>query len=188
MTSSCRRRAASYEGRVARLGLWLWKAGIVADPSSPFQTGRATGINSDAKYRFERGVDPGFVVPGIELATQLVLALCGGTPSEVTIAGAAPKMGKAVAFNPDHVRTLAGVEVPAKRQTEILESLGFSVSGAGNALQVTPPSWRRDVEGSADLVEEVEAGWRGHPHRDAEHTWLPMDHHDGPYAGALLRS
>ncbi|MGE3142746.1 MAG: phenylalanine--tRNA ligase subunit beta [Hyphomonadaceae bacterium] len=128
------------------------------DPLRTFQTGRATGINSDAKYRFERGVDPGFVVPGLELATRLILDLCGGEPSEVMIAGEAPAPPKPIVFDPDHVRALAGLSVSPTRVRAILKALGFETSpeGAGSkALVVTPPSWRRDAEGSVDLVEEI---------------------------------
>jgi phenylalanyl-tRNA synthetase beta chain len=126
------------------------------DPLRTFQTGRATGINSDAKYRFERGVDPGFVVPGLELATQLILELCGGEASEAMIAGEAPAAPGAIMFEHDRIARLAGLDVPLARVNEILTALGFSVAPAGpKNLLVTPPSWRRDVEGPADLVEEV---------------------------------
>ncbi|MET0183202.1 MAG: phenylalanine--tRNA ligase subunit beta [Caulobacterales bacterium] len=127
------------------------------DPLVTFQTGRATGINSDAKYRFERGIDPGFVVPGLELATRLILEICGGEPSEVMIAGETPEPPKSISFDPDRVRTLAGLSVTPTRQRAILKALGFETSPeeAGKTLNVTPPSWRRDVEGGADLVEEI---------------------------------
>ncbi len=127
------------------------------DPLITFQTGRATGINSDAKYRFERGVDPGFVVPGIELATRLILELCGGEPSEVMVAGDIPAPPAPVVYDPERVRTLAGFTVTPTRQRAILKALGFETSpeAAGKTLIVTPPSWRRDVEGQADIVEEI---------------------------------
>ncbi|HWA00491.1 MAG TPA: phenylalanine--tRNA ligase subunit beta [Caulobacterales bacterium] len=128
------------------------------DPIRTFETGRATGINSDAQYRFARGVDSGFVVPGIELATRMVLDLCGGEPSEVMIAGEAPAQPKTVSFDPDRVRTLAGMNVAATRVRAILKALGFeSTPGeqGSKKLIVQPPTWRRDVEGPADLVEEI---------------------------------
>ncbi len=128
------------------------------DPLITFQTGRATGIKSDAKYRFERGVDPGFVVPGIELATKLILEMCGGEPSEVMVAGEAPAAPAPVRYDPDRVTTLAGLTVAPTRQRAILKALGFETSPEGSGtktLIVTPPSWRRDVEGSADIVEEI---------------------------------
>jgi phenylalanyl-tRNA synthetase beta chain len=121
------------------------------DPIRTAQTGRATGITSDAQYRFARGVDPQFVVPGLELATQLILDLCGGEPSEVRVAGEAPASPKPVEFDPAYVEKLSGLSVPAARTHEILTALGFTIKGS----TVTPPSWRRDVEGKADLVEEV---------------------------------
>ncbi|MGE5566855.1 MAG: phenylalanine--tRNA ligase subunit beta [Parcubacteria group bacterium] len=121
------------------------------DPIRTAQTGRATGITSDAQYRFARGVDPQFVVPGLELATQLILDLCGGEPSEVRVAGQAPAPPAPVQFDPAYVEKLSGLSVSAARTNEILTALGFTIKGS----TVTPPSWRRDVEGKADLVEEV---------------------------------
>ena len=121
------------------------------DPIRTAQTGRVTGINSDAQYRFARGVDPGFMVPGLELATRLILELCGGEPSDAVVAGDIPSPPVGFDFDPAYVKALAGLDVPAARTVEILEALGFRVEGS----KVTPPSWRRDVEGKADLVEEV---------------------------------
>ena len=125
------------------------------DPIRTAQTGRVTGIISDAQYRFARGVDPGFVVPGLELATELILDLCGGEPSAVSVAGHELAPVPAVIFDPAYVGKLSGLDIPAERSLEILSVLGFSISGSGKALSVQPPSWRRDVEGKADLVEEV---------------------------------
>ena len=121
------------------------------DPIVTAQTGRITGINSDAQYRFARGVDPQSVVPGLELATAMILELCGGEASEIRLAGEAPAPPAPIAFDRAYVKKLAGLDLPAQRIDAILTDLGFEV--AGNA--VTPPSWRRDVEGKADLVEEV---------------------------------
>ena len=121
------------------------------DPIRTAQTGRTLGINSDAQYRFARGVDPQSLVPGIELATRLVLDLCGGEPSEVTLMGEAPASPDPITFDRAYVKQLAGLDIPAARTDEILTKLGFAIAGD----QVTPPSWRRDVEGKADLVEEV---------------------------------
>lgn len=120
-------------------------------PLSIFQTGRATGIASDARYRFERGVDPGFVRDGLELATRMILDICGGAPSHVACAGAVPPPPPPVAFDWGETRRLTGLDVPAAAQAEILKALGFSVDGA----IVTPPTWRADVKESADLVEDV---------------------------------
>ena len=121
------------------------------DPIRTAQTGRLTGITSDAQYRFARGVDPQFVEPGLQLATQLILQLCGGEASEVRIAGAPPAPPAAIDFDRAYVKKLSGLDLPPARIDEILQKLGFTVAGE----QVTPPSWRRDVEGKADLVEEV---------------------------------
>jgi phenylalanyl-tRNA synthetase beta chain len=121
------------------------------DPIRTAQTGRTLGITSDAQYRFARGVDPQSLVPGLELATRLILELCGGEASEVTLVGEAPASPEAIAFDRAYVKKLAGLDIPASRTDEILSALGFVLAGD----QVTPPSWRRDVEGKADLVEEV---------------------------------
>src|SRR5215469_7017519 len=121
------------------------------DPIRTAQTGRDLGLISEAQYRFARGVDPGFVVPGLELATRLILDFCGGEPSEVTLAGAIPAPPPAIDFDPTYVRKLAGLDLPADRIRTLLEALGFAYQGA----RVQPPTWRRDVEGKADLVEEV---------------------------------
>ncbi len=121
------------------------------DPITTAQTVRDTGINSDAAYRFARGVDTGFVVGGLELATKLILEICGGEASEITIAGAAPAPPAAFAFDLHYVRRLAGLDVPAERARHILTALGFQFE----AGKITPPSWRRDVGGKADIVEEI---------------------------------
>lgn len=127
-------------------------------------TGRALGINSDARARFERGVDPGFVAPGLELATRLVLEICGGAASEVAVAGELPLAVKAVRYRPARVLALAGIDVPEDVQADILTRLGFGVEKGAPHWMVRVPSWRRDVgqagateawDGEADLVEEV---------------------------------
>ncbi len=125
------------------------------DPLVTAQTGRALGISSDAQYRFARGVDPDFVLPGLELATRLILDLCGGEPSEVTIAGQPPAGCEAFDFDTGLVLRLGGLDVGAERTREVLTALGFDLSGPPERLSVRPPSWRRDVDGPADLVEEV---------------------------------
>jgi phenylalanyl-tRNA synthetase beta chain len=121
------------------------------DPIRTAQTGRTTGIVSDAQYRFARTVDPQSCAPGLELATQLILELCGGEASEVRIAGEAPAPPGPIAFDRSYVKKLAGLEVAPHRVDQILATLGF----AGSGDQVIPPTWRRDVEGKADLVEEI---------------------------------
>ena len=124
------------------------------DPLVTAQTGRTLSLNSDAQYRFARGVDPASVVPGLELATRLILDLCGGEPSDVVVAGQAPADPAAFAFDPARVGSLTGLSLDEDRIAEILTRLGFEVA-RGTRWTVTPPSWRRDVEGPADLVEEV---------------------------------
>ena len=121
------------------------------DPIRIAQTGRTTGITSDAQYRFARTVDPASQVPGLELATKLILELCGGEASEVTVVGEAPAAPQAFAFDRAYVKQLSGLDLTRERIDQILVDLGFTLDGD----MVQPPSWRRDVEGKADLVEEV---------------------------------
>lgn len=124
------------------------------DPIRTAQTGRQLTISSDAQYRFARGVDPEFVVPGLELATQLILDLCGGEPSEIVVTGQAPARKPDVAFDPAYVAQLTGLDVPHDKVADILSALGFGVT-KGSPWTVSVPSFRRDVDGKADLVEEV---------------------------------
>jgi phenylalanyl-tRNA synthetase beta chain len=125
------------------------------DPLNIAQTGRKLGINSDARYRFERGVDPAFMVPGLELATKMVLDLCGGEPSKVTVAGKAEAPERIIDFPLDELPRLAGLDVDLPEVRRVLGHLGFFVAGQGKNVKVAVPSWRADVEGKADLVEEV---------------------------------
>ncbi len=119
------------------------------------QTGRKLGINSDARYRFERGVDPAFMVPGIEMATKLVMELCGGTPSEIVVEGKAYGDDRIIDFPLTEVKRLAGIEVPLPDMRRILTHLGFMMAGNGPVVKIAVPSWRSDVHGKADIVEEV---------------------------------
>jgi phenylalanyl-tRNA synthetase beta chain len=119
------------------------------------QTGRKLGINSDARYRFERGVDPAFMVPGLELATKLVMELCGGTPSENIVVGDAFGEDRIIDFPLAEVKRLAGIEVSLVEMRRILSHLGFMVAGSGPVVKVAVPSWRADVHGKADIVEEI---------------------------------
>jgi phenylalanyl-tRNA synthetase beta chain len=124
-------------------------------PDNIAQTGRKLGVQSDARYRFERGVDPAFTVPGLELASQMVLDFCGGEPSEAILAGKVPDDKRRVEFDPGHVKRLGGLTLPDAEIRTILTDLGFEVSAGKAPHKVTVPSWRPDVQGSADLVEEV---------------------------------
>src|SRR6187431_1825632 len=119
------------------------------------QTGRRLGINSDARYRFERGVDPAFMVPGLELATKLVMEMCGGTPSENVVVGKAFGEDRIIEFPLSEVKRLAGIEVPLAEMRRILGHLGFMMAGGGPVVKVAVPSWRTDVHGKADIVEEI---------------------------------
>jgi phenylalanyl-tRNA synthetase beta chain len=129
------------------------------DPEHIARTGRKLNLTSDARQRFERGVDPGFLGAGMEQLTKLVVTLCGGEASEVVIAGAAPDVPKIVHFAPALTEQLGGVRIDSTEQKRILESLGFTVVGEEanweDSWAVTVPGWRPDVDGAADLVEEV---------------------------------
>ncbi len=121
------------------------------DPITTATTGRALKINSDARYRFERGVDPAFTLPGLELATQMILDLCGGEASELAVDGAAIDTTRSYKLDPARVISLVGMDIPEAEQRATLTALGFTLNGD----MATPPSWRPDVLGEADLVEEV---------------------------------
>ncbi|MBH1998887.1 MAG: phenylalanine--tRNA ligase subunit beta [Sphingomonadaceae bacterium] len=138
-------------------------------PERIAMTGQKLTLTSDARGRFERGVDPAFLDDGLSIATSLVVSLCGGTPSEATRAGSPPATPKTIAYAPARCLALAGVDVPADEQKRILEKLGFAVSGEASRIEyedgvpvstpgvwtITVPTWRRDVDGWADIVEEV---------------------------------
>jgi phenylalanyl-tRNA synthetase beta chain len=119
------------------------------------QTGRKLAINSDARYRFERGVDPAFMVGGLELATAMVLDLCGGTPSSNVITEQPHSPDRIIDFPLDTVMRLAGVEVGLPELRRVLARLGFFVAGQAKSVKIAPPSWRPDVHGKPDIVEEV---------------------------------
>lgn len=125
------------------------------DPLNIAQSGRRLGIITDARYRFERGVDPAFALPGLDLATQMVVDLCGGSPSERVVSGEIPDTDRIIDLPWTEVRRLSGLDLPRAEAKVILETLGFHVGGAGERAKVMPPSWRPDIEGKADLVEEV---------------------------------
>jgi phenylalanyl-tRNA synthetase beta chain len=119
------------------------------------QTGRKLGINSDARYRFERGVDPAFMLPGLELATQMVLEFCGGEASEITVAGDPTPKEKIIDFPLSELPRLTGLKLQLADLRRVLEKLGFFTAGQGERVKVAVPSWRPDVHGRADIVEEL---------------------------------
>lgn len=121
------------------------------DPITIATTGRALKINSDARYRFERGVDPAFTLDGLDLATQMILDLCGGEASDIAQDGAVMDTTRAYRLDPARVISLVGMDIPAEVQRKTLIDLGFTLNGD----MASPPSWRPDVLGEADLVEEV---------------------------------
>jgi phenylalanyl-tRNA synthetase beta chain len=125
------------------------------DPQSIAETGRKTGIVSDARYRFERHVDPEFVKPGIELATRMVLDLCGGEAHEPRYAGNVQSPETIIEFPLSETRRLTGLDIPGAAAKAVLTRLGFWASGSGDTVKVAVPSWRPDVTMKADLVEEI---------------------------------
>ncbi len=125
------------------------------DPVRTAKTGRALGIMSDARYRFERGVDPESAWWGAHIATRMILDLCGGEASQLTVAGEMPNWQREVVLRKTRVASLGGLDVPGDEQVRILTDLGFEPVDEGAAIRAKIPSWRQDIDGEADLVEEV---------------------------------
>jgi phenylalanyl-tRNA synthetase beta chain len=125
------------------------------DPVRTARTGRKLGIMSDARYRFERGVDPAFLADGMEIATRMILDLCGGEASAVVVAGGEPEWRRTLRLRADRVLTLGGVDAAPAEIERILSVLGFTVTRDGNDFVAEVPSWRSDIVGEACLVEEV---------------------------------
>jgi phenylalanyl-tRNA synthetase beta chain len=125
------------------------------DPLRTAATGRRAGVQTDARYRFERGVDPQFVKPGLDLATDMVLKLAGGAPSRAKIAGSPPERHTVIPFDFGSIEKLGGLKIKLAEARNILTALGFAVAGKGGQVEVTAPTWRPDVHGPTDLVEEV---------------------------------
>jgi phenylalanyl-tRNA synthetase beta chain len=125
------------------------------DPRRIARTGRKLGIQSDARFRFERGVDPAFVVPGLELATAMILDICGGSPSKIEIAGKPPKANAPFEFDPSLVKRLSGLDLKAAEIGRKLAALGIELDGKAPKLKASPPPWRPDISRPVDLVEEL---------------------------------
>jgi phenylalanyl-tRNA synthetase beta chain len=125
------------------------------DPLNIAQTGRKLGIVTDARYRFERGVDPNFNNPGCDIAAEMVVGLCGGEISDMAFAGEIPEITTIIDYPWSEAKRLTGLDVHPAEQKVTLQTLGFHISGAGAEVKIAPPSWRPDVEGKADIVEEV---------------------------------
>ena len=125
------------------------------DPVRTAASGRRLNILSDARYRFERGVDPSFVVAGMEAATRLIMDLCGGTPSNMVVSGKEPDWQRTVTLRPHRVAQLTGIEVPEPEMVRILGDLGFEAKANGGDYRVAVPPWRTDVDGEADLIEDI---------------------------------
>jgi phenylalanyl-tRNA synthetase beta chain len=125
------------------------------DPQRTAATARKAGIRSDASYRFERGVDPAFILPGLDLATAMMMEAAGGTPSKARVAGAPPLLKTTIDFAAGRVHKLAGIALSEEAISAALEALGFTLEARAGGWRVTAPSWRPDIHGAADLVEEV---------------------------------
>ena len=124
------------------------------DPIGVARTGRRHNIISDARYRFERGIDPAFALMGDQLATAMILEICGGRAGEAVVVGAVPQATPTIDYDPERLKKLTGMDVPPDQQARMLQDLGFEVR-QGDIWQVVAPSWRPDIHGSADLVEEI---------------------------------
>jgi len=125
------------------------------DPNNIARSGRAVDVNTDARYRFERGVDPKITILSAGLAAQMIVELCGGEISELICEGSEPDNARTYILRTDRVRTLGGLDLPIERQQKILEDLGFVVTSEKDVLRAAVPSWRPDILGEADLVEEI---------------------------------
>ena len=134
------------------MSFWKWRYLILPHIA---RTGRQLNLLSDARYRFERGIDPQSLQWGMDRATQLILEICGGEASEVTRAGSIPSNNKIIHYRPSRLKALGGIDLPEDQQSTYLKALGFKIDQKADHWQVSIPSWRNDVDGEADLVEEI---------------------------------
>jgi phenylalanyl-tRNA synthetase beta chain len=125
------------------------------DPTRTARTGRDSQIISDARYRFERGIDPAFTLGAMEMATRMVLDLCGGEAGSVITTGTVPPCNPVYNYAPAQATKILGIDIPLATQKKILEDLGFKIEAQASNWRVTTPSWRPDIQGSIDLVEEI---------------------------------
>ncbi len=128
------------------------------EPIAIARAGRKLNLMTDARYRFERGVDPAFLPQAVEIASRLILEICGGEASEIVSAGSEatpPREERTFTLRKNRVKTLAGLDLPLERQKEILSALGFEIEETAAGLKAVAPSWRPDIRGEADLVEEI---------------------------------
>ncbi|AQX20745.1 phenylalanyl-tRNA synthetase beta subunit [Bartonella sp. CDC_skunk] len=127
----------------------LWDSKNIA------RTGRSLGLISDARYRFERGVDPAFMESGLEIAAELVLRFCGGEASTTQVIGYKKPEIKKIVFPFSEIKRLTNLEIEPEQAFTLLTQLGFGLEGKGDVVTVTVPTWRLDIVGKADLVEEI---------------------------------
>jgi phenylalanyl-tRNA synthetase beta chain len=157
------------------------------DPLITRATAKATGIDSDAKYRFERGVDPASVADGIEQATRLILDICGGEASNTVVTGNIPEAPAPIEFPLSEVKRLTGLDLPREDILRIITDLGFAPQGEGDVLRVGVPSWRMDATQKADLVEEV-ARIHGYDKLEATSLERPPVRREAPATAMQLRA
>ncbi len=125
------------------------------NPAHVAKTGRTLAIDTDARYRFERGVDVAFVETGAKIAIKMIRELCGGEASQLFIAGKPPEWKRHIDLRISRIAGLGGVNIDKIKATAILKALGFEIADKGETLSVMPPPWRADVEGEADCIEEI---------------------------------
>ena len=125
------------------------------DPVTIAKAGRLLNIETDARHRFERGVDPESVSTGIEKATEIILKICGGEASEIVSDGNIPKTKRKIIFNISKIENFVGLKIPEKKIQSILKKLGFEIEKNKLTYKLQVPPWRHDIENEADIIEEI---------------------------------